>query len=184
MKTVIQVNGFFLIMLIIHACSQPSNKPVDPQPLPAAVAKTEIPDPFLKRLKDSLSNAVKKDITQGGYKLLGIEVDSVAYRPVSMTDFYGERRIAMEKDMLTQQKVFRHLKETGTPVSESKILEDSLRAIKVDGEIRTLFEKADTAKNLLLVTYKMTATTTGANYHGIFTKYLFAKDLKEVNIRF
>lgn len=179
-----QLAGFFLMLLIIQACTQPSEKTIEQQPLPVPAVKTEKPDPFLISLKESLINAVKNDITHGGYKLLGIEVDSISYKPVSMKDFYGERRISMEKDMLTQQQVFRHLKETGTPVSESVIREDSLKAIKADKEIQMLFDKADTSKYLLLVTYKMTATTTGANYHGAFTKYLFAKDMKEVNIHF
>ena len=176
--------ALFCAALFFVACH--SNKEeTDEAPVANAITTAPVKlDSFTLRLRDSITAIETAELKLGGYKLLGLRIDSISWQPASMKDFYLTRKINMEKDRENQQKVYLKLKQDGIVQNAGKLQDDSLKNIKAMQTIVNLYAHADTAQKLCLVSYRLVGRTNAAIYNTRFQKYLTAKDLKEVRLSF
>ncbi|MEP6675965.1 MAG: hypothetical protein ABJA78_12465 [Ferruginibacter sp.] len=173
----------FLALIFLFSChsNDENNETADPAVVTPVAVKL---DSFTMKLRDTITKIESDELKLGGYKLLGIQIDNISYEPASIKDFYQTRKTNMEKDRENQQKIYLKLKQDGIKQYEGKLQDDSIKNVKAMQTLTGLYEHADSAKSLYLVSYRMIARTNMASYNNSYKKYLNKNNLKEVRIIF
>ena len=174
----------FISVVFLFSCHSNTEEKVNDPVAPTTTAEPVKPDSLTSKLYDTISNIEKIELSLGGYKVQSMSITQLKWEPASIKDFYLTRKTNMEKDRLSQQQIYLKLKKDGVVQNAGKIQDDSIKNVKAMQTLTSLYEHADTTKKLYLVTYHMTAKTNMASYDGMYSKYLSAKDLKEVRISF
>jgi len=185
MKRILQL---LLPLVAFFSCNTGKEKPAEntvPSTLVANEPKpTSKPDSLLIKTGWAIEKYARNDLQQGGYKILSLVIDSLSYSPVSIRDFYSNRKAQIETEREEYRAINIRLKGSGVALNPVKLADDSLKTMNALRELDALIAHADTAKNILMVSYKLVAQTNTTVYNTLYTKYLLEKDLSEMKMKF
>jgi len=174
----------YTVSLIFLSCAGSEDRqPEDVTATLPVVSKAET-DTVKLKIQHALEKIASADLEVGGFKLLFLNIDSLKYKPVSIKDFYLQRKENLERSREEYRKINERLARSGIKADQSKYLDDSLKSNKAVESLTQLINKADTLKTIYSATYHLNAKTNTTSYNTIYTKFLFVKDLTEVKMQF